>query len=98
MSAPAPPTATLRLPAWAAPIVRLLLSVVLLYIGVSGWADGYGMAITGIASTAIITELIGAGLSQTQAQAAVSWLTSELAKARVENAQLKGAAPSTPPK
>lgn len=58
----------IKFPSWVTPLVRFVLSLLLLFIGLSKWVDGYGMAITTIAVGLIVSELVGFGLSRPSAE------------------------------
>lgn len=64
MTPPAPP-----LPPWVARLFRFGASLAIIFIGVKGWADGYGGALVTVGTSMIVIELTDLGLSRSQASA-----------------------------
>lgn len=64
------------LPPWIFPVARFLLGILIVLIGVKGWADGYGFILVTIGTSMIAAELAGAGISRNQAQAIAEYIVS----------------------
>jgi hypothetical protein len=58
----------MQIPSWAAPIVRGALAVLGIAVGVRMLADGFSGIVLTISYGILIAELVGAGLSKSQAQ------------------------------
>lgn len=84
-------------PSWAPPIFRAILAVALLFIGVSGWADGYGMAVVTIGTALLVAELVGAGLSASQAAQIAAYVAALEAQLAARSGAQAPADPPVPP-
>lgn len=77
----------MNVPSWLPPAARVVLSVLALAIGLSGWADGWGMALVPIASGIIVAELVGHyGVTSEQAAQFTAQLEAFLADPAVKAA------------
>lgn len=92
----------MTIPPWAPPLARLILAILALGIGLSGWSDGWGMALVPIASGIIVAELVGHyGLTQDEANQALALLEDPEVRAAFKAAadafKARLQPPTTPP-